>query len=116
MKISLKEMSRKELEKLQRDIEKQLKKLAEQDKRDALAAAEKAAKALGYSLADLTGTAALKPAKAPKSTKKDGRSKVAPKYRNPDDASETWTGRGRKPKWVEALLASGRSLDDVTIA
>lgn len=46
--------------------------------------------------------------------KKTGR-KVPPKYRNPDNASETWTGRGRKPKWVEAALASGKSLDDIKI-
>jgi len=27
-------------------------------------------------------------------------SKVAPKYRNPKDASQTWTGRGRRPRWM----------------
>jgi DNA-binding protein H-NS len=29
-------------------------------------------------------------------------SKVAPKYRNPKNPSETWTGRGRKPRWIVA--------------
>ncbi|MEE2658885.1 MAG: H-NS histone family protein [Candidatus Latescibacterota bacterium] len=29
------------------------------------------------------------------------RTKVAPKYRNPDNPAETWTGRGRTPKWVQ---------------
>ncbi|MGH1368329.1 MAG: H-NS family nucleoid-associated regulatory protein [Maritimibacter sp.] len=112
MKISLKGMTRKELEKLSKDIEKQLEKLAAQEKRDALAAAEKAAKALGYSLADLTGDT---PLKAQKPTKKDGRSQVAPKYRNPDGSGETWTGRGRKPKWVEAHLAAGKTLESILI-
>ena len=41
--------------------------------------------------------------------------KVAPKYRNPDDPSETWTGRGRKPKWVQAALDAGKSLESLTI-
>ena len=41
--------------------------------------------------------------------------KIPPKYRNPDTARETWTGRGRKPKWVEAKLASGVSLDSMLI-
>ena len=34
--------------------------------------------------------------------------KVAAKYRNPADASQTWTGRGLAPKWMQELLASGR--------
>src|SRR4051794_12275797 len=33
------------------------------------------------------------------------RGKVAPKYRNPDNPAETWTGRGRQPRWVQAALA-----------
>lgn len=33
--------------------------------------------------------------------------KVAPKYRNPNDASQTWTGRGIAPKWMQNLLAAG---------
>ena len=41
--------------------------------------------------------------------------KVAPKYCNPGEASQTWTGRGRKPVWVTDLLASGKSLDDLLI-
>lgn len=34
--------------------------------------------------------------------------KVAARYRNPADASQTWTGRGLAPKWMQELLASGR--------
>lgn len=40
---------------------------------------------------------------------------VAPKYQNPEDPSQTWSGRGRKPGWVEELLAAGGSLDDCLI-
>jgi DNA-binding protein H-NS len=46
-----------------------------------------------------------KTAKAPKAGKKTG--KVAPKYRNPANHAETWTGRGVSPKWVVELKASG---------
>ena len=35
------------------------------------------------------------------------RAKVAPKYRNPADSSETWTGRGRMPLWIKALTDKG---------
>ena len=45
----------------------------------------------------------------------DRRGKVAPKYRNPADASETWAGRGVKPKWMQALLAQGRSMEEFKI-
>jgi len=41
--------------------------------------------------------------------------KVAPKYRNPDDADITWTGRGVMPKWMRALLEAGRDKSDFLI-
>ena len=40
---------------------------------------------------------------------------VKPKYVNPEDAEKTWTGRGRRPKWVEAQLATGKELEDMLI-
>lgn len=36
------------------------------------------------------------------------KSKVAPKYRNPNDTEQTWTGRGRKPLWIKSLDESGK--------
>lgn len=48
-----------------------------------------------------------------KPTKRTNR--VAPKYRNPRDWAETWTGRGRKPKWMERELAEGASLEEFLI-
>lgn len=41
-------------------------------------------------------------------------SKVAPKYQDPNTGA-TWSGRGLKPKWVQAALASGKSLDDLKV-
>lgn len=41
--------------------------------------------------------------------------KVAPKYRNPANRSETWAGRGLQPKWLKAALKSGKKLDDFRI-
>ena len=43
------------------------------------------------------------------------RGKVAPKYRNPENPSETWAGRGLKPRWLAAALKSGKKLDDFVI-
>ena len=41
--------------------------------------------------------------------------KVQPKYRNPDRASETWSGRGKQPRWFNALLQSGKQIDELRI-
>jgi DNA-binding protein H-NS len=41
---------------------------------------------------------------------------VAPKYRNPENATETWAGRGLKPRWLTAALKSGKKLEDFAIA
>jgi DNA-binding protein H-NS len=40
---------------------------------------------------------------------------VFPKYQNPAQPSETWAGRGRKPRWLTAQLKSGKKLDDFRI-
>ncbi|MGD9804109.1 MAG: H-NS family nucleoid-associated regulatory protein [Hyphomicrobiaceae bacterium] len=42
-------------------------------------------------------------------------SKVAPKYRNPQNPEETWAGRGRQPRWVVAALKRGRKLESFLI-
>lgn len=58
---------------------------------------------------DKPRSAAMKKEKA-----KTTRAKVAPKYRNPANAQETWTGRGRSPVWVKALQDAGQ-LDTAVI-
>ena len=40
---------------------------------------------------------------------------VFPKYRNPAEPSETWAGRGKKPRWLTAQLKSGKKIDDFRI-
>jgi DNA-binding protein H-NS len=49
------------------------------------------------------------------SGRKARKSSGAPKYANPADRSQTWTGRGRKPGWVIEALAAGKSLDSMAI-
>src|SRR4051794_21298113 len=41
---------------------------------------------------------------------------VLPKYRNPDNQAETWSGRGKRPRWLAALLKSGKQIDDFRIS
>ncbi|MCB1330343.1 MAG: H-NS histone family protein [Maritimibacter sp.] len=119
MKAELKQMTRKQLEKLQADVAAALKALDAKDKKAALKAAEAAAKAHGFSLDQLTsrGAPAEKPAPRPRKAKPagDGRAKVAPKYRNPNDPEQTWSGRGRAPGWMAAHLEAGGQKDDLAI-
>jgi DNA-binding protein H-NS len=43
------------------------------------------------------------------------RSKVAPKYRNPDQPTQTWSGRGVKPRWLAALVDAGHDPQEFLI-
>jgi len=82
------------------------------------------AKAEGYTIAELFGakTAAKKAApakKAAKATKaakprKPGK-KVAPKYRNPANAKELWSGRGKQPRWLAEQVKKGKKVEDFLI-
>lgn len=36
-------------------------------------------------------------------------------FRDPNNPANTWSGRGRKPLWVDAWLKQGRSIDELRI-
>jgi DNA-binding protein H-NS len=44
------------------------------------------------------------------------RGSVAPKYRNPENPSETWAGRGLRPRWLVAAMKGGKKVEDFAIA
>ncbi|MFA5685130.1 MAG: H-NS histone family protein [Lysobacteraceae bacterium] len=62
------------------------------------------AKAEGYSIEELFGGA-----------KAGTGRKVEPKYRNTSNEAETWSGRGKRPRWLEAQLKAGKTLEDFKI-
>lgn len=95
-----------ELKKLHKETAAAIQNYETRRRQEALAAAEAAAKSAGYSLKDLVGMSAGKTTK----------SINPPKYRNPDDQDQTWSGRGRQPQWVKDALAANKSLDDLLIA
>ncbi|WP_439360848.1 H-NS histone family protein [Bradyrhizobium sp. DASA03007] len=41
--------------------------------------------------------------------------KVVPKYFNPLQPTETWSGRGKQPRWLVAALQSGHTLEEFRI-
>lgn len=85
---------------------------------------EQIARAEGYSIGELFGSArsaAAPSTKAPRAVRaarkpsKMAGTKVAPKYRNPGNEKETWTGRGKQPRWLASLTAQGRNLNEFLI-
>ena len=81
------------------------------------AAVNRIVRASGYTMEELYGTKAVAPAKPRKAagTGKKAGAKVPPKYRNPANEKETWTGRGRPPRWLAGELATGRKLEEFLI-
>jgi DNA-binding protein H-NS len=78
------------------------------------------AKAEGYSLAELFGGKTPGPgatgvASKPRKAKSAKGAKVPPKYRNPDNAAQTWSGRGMQPRWMASEVAKGRKPEDFLI-
>lgn len=103
--IDFQTMSLKELKQLQKDVDAAIRDFADRERRKALAEVEAFARERGLTAADLADLGSAKRSRRP----------AEPKYANPDDAAQTWTGRGRRPRWVEAALASGKSLGDLAI-
>lgn len=105
MDVNTNSLSLKELKDLQSQVAKAIASFEDRKKKEAVAELEERARAMGYSLAELTGVAA--PVRK--------RSPAVPKYANPANASDTWSGRGRKPRWFEAALKAGKAPEDLAI-
>ncbi|NPD14287.1 H-NS histone family protein [Xinfangfangia sp. D13-10-4-6] len=105
MELDLNTLDLKELKSLQTRVARAIATFEDRRKKEALSKLDEAARELGFaSLAELTGTAA--PRK---------RAAVEAKYANPANPAETWSGRGRKPRWFAAALAGGKSESDLLI-
>ncbi|PWG17634.1 H-NS histone family protein [Salibaculum griseiflavum] len=111
MSTDLKTMTRKELEKLRRDVDKQIERLKKQDLKKAREAAEKAAASLGFSLDEVIGDGGKKP----RASRGKAKSAGAPKYANPENPSQTWTGKGRQPQWYKDAIAAGKSPESMEL-
>lgn len=112
MDQNLSTLTKKQLEKLQKDVQKALKSIADKERREAKKAAEKAAAKFGFSLSELTDNA---PA-AKKAAKKTGPKPAGvAKFANPDNPSQKWTGKGRQPQWYKDAIAAGVDSDSMKI-
>jgi DNA-binding protein H-NS len=96
-----------ELRDLEQRIPAELKRREAQDKINILNEVRAFAKARGYAIEDLMSKEVK--------IKTTVGNKVKVKYRHPVNPELEWTGRGRKPKWVEAWVADGGSLDNLLV-
>ncbi len=106
-RIDLDTLSLEELKKLEKDVARAIAGFEARRRQEALTAIDAKAREFGFSLAELfDGT----PNKTPR-----GRSVPAPKFRHPDNAALTWSGRGRQPQWIKDAIAASGSADHLRI-
>lgn len=105
--MDLSTLSAAQLRELQQQIPAELKRREAQEKVNILNEVRAFAKARGYAIEELL----TKESKA----KSASGTKVRVKYRHPENAALEWTGRGRKPKWIESWLANGGALDNLLV-
>lgn len=101
-------MSLEDLRALRTQLDKAISSYETRRRKEALAAAERAAREMGFSLSDLTG-ASGRGRRAGAASAGEGQ----PKYVHPEDPNQTWSGRGRRPRWVTEQLEEGKSLEDL---
>ena len=104
MKIDLNSLSLKDLKDMQSQVARAISGYEDRRKKELIAELDEIAKAKGFSFAELTGAV-------------PGR-KLSPsvaKYANPANAADTWSGRGRKPRWFSEALARGKKPEDLAI-
>ena len=119
MPIDVNKLSARELDLLINQAKKRKTKLSKRKPIDAVRRKlTQLAKADGYTIGELFGTPAAGQPAAPKKTAAKGRKlgKVEPKYRNPDNPSQTWSGRGMQPKWLAEQVRRGKSAADFLIS
>lgn len=76
----------------------------------------KSMKEYDITLEEISAALGKSGSKSKTTTKSRGpRGPVAPKYRHPE-TGETWTGRGKAPKWISAAEAAGQHRDQFLIS
>ena len=118
MKISFKTYSLAGLQRLLTRVQAEIRKRSEKNRKAVLRQLQRIAKNHGFDLVSLLRTqrgGTVGKAATGGKGHKDNRRKVAPKYRHPKDKGLTWTGRGRKPRWVVSWLAGKGTLQQLAI-
>ena len=99
-------MSVKELRKLQQQVAEALSKAQVKRKNELLAKIQAMVEEEGFTMEELFGN------NNKESTKK---TVGVPKFRDPNDPTRTWTGKGKRPAWLNELLAKGHKKEEFLI-
>lgn len=103
--IRLEKMSLKDLKDLEKKIRSAINHTKERERKVVRAKIEDLAAESGFSVDELFARG-----------RNGARGRVvAPKYMNPENASETWAGRGRKPKWLVSRLKRGAKIEQFAL-
>lgn len=98
-----------DLRSLRKRIDQAIASFQERKRREAITAAGEVAHQHGFSLLDLTGS------KSSRNRHSGEPTPGQPRYVNPNNREQTWSGRGRRPAWVADHLDAGGSLEDMAI-
>ena len=102
--INVDKLSLKDLLELEAKVQKAIATARERERSEVKQKVEALVQNAGFSVSELFGSRGGLRGKS-----------VAAKYVNPDNRAETWTGRGRKPKWLVAKLEKGAKIEDFAI-
>ena len=107
---ALERMSLGELKDLRKKLDRAISNYETRKRQQALSALEQAARDHGFKLSELISE--RQPVKS-KSKAGEGEAGAPPAYVNPDNPEQTWSGRGRRPRWVHDALEAGRTLEEM---
>ena len=102
--IDLSDLNIDQLAELATNAQSEMASREKQRRRDLRSELERRAAAEGYKMGDIF------PELGNGASGERQRRKMPAKFRNPQNPDETWTGIGRSPKWVQAILAE-RGID-----
>lgn len=105
MAINIKGMSKAQLGDLVKRAQARQSELSKGELMAARKKVQNIAKEGGFDLNDLIG----------RSPSTNSNQKSVAKFRNPSDAAQTWSGRGKRPHWFNAALASGKTQQDLML-
>jgi DNA-binding protein H-NS len=101
--IDFAQFSKRELLELSKNIDKEIKRREVEDKKNILLQMKELAASVGMTVEEIIENTPQK------------KTKGQPKYQNPDDPTQTWTGRGKRPGWLNEQLEHGKTLVELEI-
>lgn len=108
MSLDINSLSIIELERLKQEANTLIEAKKEQSLDEAYSRIVQFAQGVGLTLEELVAWGAKK-------TDQPVRKSVKPRYQNPDNPNETWTGRGKQPRWLADKIKAGAKPEDFLI-